>query len=167
MTAEDPAGGFLPQTGTVRAVRMPEGPGVRVDSNLYPGQEITLYYDPMIGKVIVHGRDRDDAIERLKRALTEMRLVGILTCAPLLRAVLDDEAFRRGDTDTGYLERFVADSDWQALPDINDLPAELPAVLTAVLYAHQRKGASKAVTGTSGSAARSGWVETARAEMLR
>ncbi len=165
LTAEDPGGGFLPQTGTVRAVRMPEGPGVRIDSNLYPGQEITLFYDPMIGKVIVHGRDREHAIARLERALTEMRLVGIMTCAPLLRAVLKDDAYRRGDVDTGYLERFVEEVDWQALPEVNDLPAELPAVLTAVLYAHQQKGASKAVVADR--AARSEWLTAARAEMMR
>ena len=164
LTAEDPAAGFLPQTGTVRAVRMPEGPGVRVDANLYPGQEITLFYDPMIGKVIVHGRDRDDAIERLKRALVEMRLVGIHTCAPLLRKVLDDERYRRGEIDTGFLERFVAENDWQALPVINDLPAELPAILTAVLYAHGRKGASRAVR--SASRQRSEWVSAGRREAM-
>ena len=167
LTAEDPAAGFFPQTGTVRALRMPEGPGVRVDANLYPGQEITLHYDPMIGKIIAYGRDRDHAIERLKRALVEMRLVGLKTCAPLLLRLLDHDDFRAGRTHTGYLERYVTESDWQALPALSDLPAELPAILSAVLFTHRRKGAAQAVVADSGRAARSAWLESGRREALR
>ena len=167
LTAEDPAQGFFPQTGIVRALRMPEGPGVRVDANLYPGQEITLHYDPMIGKILTHGRDRDDAIERMKRALTEMRLVGLKTCAPLLVRLLDDEKFRAGDTDTGYLERYVEESDWQTLPELNDLPADLPAIITAVLYAHERQGAGAAVVGGNETRRGSPWLEAGRREMIR
>ncbi len=165
LTAEDAAAGFLPQTGTVRALRMPQGPGIRIDSSLFPGQEIELHYDPMIGKVIAHGRDRNHAIARLRRALIEMRLVGIRTCAPLMLALLDDEAFLKGETNTAYLERFAADSNWQKLPDRGGLPAELPAVITAVLYAHGRKAAGKAVV--SNPTARSRWLDAGRAEGMR
>ena len=168
LTAEDPAAGFLPETGRVESLRLPAGPGVRVDSHLYPGQEITLYYDPMVGKVIVHGRDREDAIERLKRALIEMRLVGIKTCAPLLRALLDDDRFRRGDTNTAYLEQFVQEADWQAMPDLNDVPADVPAVITAVLYAHAQRGAGRAIVpGNDGAVARSAWLDAGRREALQ
>jgi acetyl-CoA carboxylase biotin carboxylase subunit len=167
LTAEDPAAGFFPQTGLVRALRLPQGPGVRVDSHLYPGQEISLHYDPMIGKVVVHGRDRTDAIERMHRALTEMRLVGIKTCAPLLRALLDDERFRKGDTDTAYLEQFVAEEGWQALPDLNDLPAELPPIITAVLFAHARQGGGRAVVAPRGGGGSNPWVEAGRREAMR
>jgi acetyl-CoA carboxylase biotin carboxylase subunit len=167
LTAEDPAAGFFPQTGRVRALRLPQGPGVRIDSHLYPGQEISLHYDPMIGKVVVHGRDRDDAIARMRRALTEMRLVGIKTCAPLLRALLDDERFLRGDTDTAYLERFVAEKDWQALPDLNDLPAELPPIITAVLFAHARQGGGRAVVAPRDGGGGSPWLEAGRREAMR
>jgi acetyl-CoA carboxylase biotin carboxylase subunit len=167
LTAEDPAAGFFPQTGRVRALRLPQGPGVRVDTHLYPGQEISLHYDPMIGKVVVHGRDRDDAIERMHRALTEMRLVGIKTCAPLLRALLDDERFRKGDTDTAYLEQYVAEANWQALPDLNELPAELPPIITAVLYTHARQGGGRAVVAPRGGAGGNPWVEAGRREAMR
>jgi len=168
LTAEDPAAGFFPQAGTVRSVRLPEGPGVRVDANLYPGQRITLHYDPMIGKVIVLGRDRPDAVERLKRALSELRLVGIATCAPLLRALLDDDRFRRGETDTCYLEQFAALGTWQTLPDHNDLPAELPPIVTAVLFAHSRKGAGRAVVSRGGpDGAPGGWLAAGRTEAMR
>jgi acetyl/propionyl-CoA carboxylase alpha subunit len=168
LTAEDPAAGFFPQTGVVKALRMPEGPGIRVDANLYPGQEITLHYDPMIGKIIAHGRDRDDAIERLKRALAEMRLVGLKTCAPLLVRLLDDEKFRSGDTDTGYLERYVKESDWQSRPVLNDFTADLPAIITAVLVTHERQGAGGAVVGSAATSTRgSAWLEAGRREAIR
>jgi len=167
LTAEDPAAGFFPQTGVVRALRMPEGPGVRVDANLYPGQEISLHYDPMIGKIIAHGRDRDHAIERLKRALIEMRLVGLKTCAPLLLRLLDEDDFRAGRTHTGYLERYVVESDWQSLPPLSDIPAELPAILTAVLFTHRRQGAARAVVADSAGGARSAWLDAGRRESMR
>ena len=164
LTAEDPAAGFLPQAGRVQALRFPQGPGVRVDSHLFPGQEISLHYDPMIGKIVVHGRDRPDAIARMRRALVEMRLVGVKTCAPLLLALLSDDRFRKGDVDTAFLERYVAEGTWQRLPDVNDLPAELPAVLAAVLYAHARQGAGRAVVPRTAS---SEWLAAGRREGMR
>jgi acetyl-CoA carboxylase, biotin carboxylase subunit len=164
LTAEDPAAGFLPQTGRVQALRFPQGPGVRVDSHLYPGQEISLFYDPMIGKIVVHGRDREDAIARMRRALVEMRLVGVKTCAPLLLALLGDERFKRGEVDTGFLERYVAEGTWQRLPDMNDLPAEIPAVIAAVLYAHGRQGAGRAVVPGASSG---DWVAAGRREQMK
>jgi len=167
LTAEDPASGFLPETGRIEAVRFPQGPGVRIDASLYPGQEITLHYDPMVGKLIVHGATREQAVARLRRALVEMRLVGVQTCAPLLQALLDDTRFLSGDTHTNYLEEFVARGDWQTIPDLNDLPAELPAVLTAVLFVHGQKGAARAVAAERRGTAGSGWVQAARAERLR
>jgi hypothetical protein len=96
-----------------------------------------------------------------------MRLVGVKTCAPLLLALLDDPRFRRGETDTAFLERFVADSDWQALPDLNDLPADVPALITAVLWAHGRQGAGRAVLPGDGRTRRSAWLDAGRAEGLR
>jgi acetyl/propionyl-CoA carboxylase alpha subunit len=150
----------------VQGLRFPQGPGVRVDSHLYPGQEISLFYDPMIGKIVVHGRDRADAIARMRRALVEMRLVGIRTCAPLLLALLDDERFCRGETDTGFLERYVAEGAWQRLADLNELPAELPAVVAAVLYAHRRQGVGRAVVPRR-NGVRGDWVARGRAEGMR
>jgi len=164
LTAEDPAAGFLPQTGRVQALRFPQGPGVRVDSHLYPGQEISLFYDPMIGKIVVAGRDRDDAIARMRRALVEMRLVGVRTCAPLLLALLSDERFRKGEVHTGFLERYVAEGTWQRLPDVNGLPAEIPAVIAAVLFAHGRQGSGRAVVPRATS---SDWVAAGRREQMK
>ncbi|MHC4730568.1 MAG: hypothetical protein ACYS6Z_08255, partial [Planctomycetota bacterium] len=83
-----------------------------------------------------------------------------------LRALLDDERFRRGDTDTAYLEQFVAEENWQALPDLNDLPAELPPIITAVLYAHARQGGGRAVVTPRGGGGNP-WVEAGRREAMR
>ncbi len=80
-------------------------------------------------------------------------------------ALLDDDAFLRGDTNTAYLERYVAESDWQKLPDRGGLPAELPAIITAVLYAHARQGAGKAVVSRHESASR--WLGAGRREAMR
>ena len=96
----------MPSSGTVAPAHA-AGPGIRVDAAIYPGQEVTLYYDPMIAKLIALGRDREEARRRIVRALKELRLVGISTCAPLMLAVLEDERFLRGEFDTSVLERFV------------------------------------------------------------
>jgi len=146
LTAENPYENFMPESGTVRAVRMPTGPGVRVDAAVYPGQQVTLFYDPMIGKIIAHGRDREEARRRLVRALMELRLVGISTCAPLMLAVLQDERFIRGETDTSVLERFVSETGWQDPGTFSGIPADVAAAITAVLHAHANKGAGRAVT---------------------
>jgi len=170
LTAEDPSAGFFPQTGSVRALRLPAGPGVRVDSHLFLGQEISLHYDPMIGKVIAWAEDRPAAVARLRRALIEMRLVGVKTCAPLLLALLDDAKFLEGRVHTRYLEGFVAEAKWEQRPAFGGLDPEIPAAITAVLYAHGRQGAGRAVVAGGGEGAappRSGWLEAGRRESMR
>ena len=96
-----------------------------------------------------------------------MRLVGLKTCAPLLLRLLDDPEFRAGRTHTGYLERYVAESDWQALPALSDLPADVPALIAAVLYTHARQGAAQAVVGDAARARGSAWLDSGRREALR
>jgi acetyl-CoA carboxylase biotin carboxylase subunit len=170
LTAENPFTSFMPEAGVVRSVRMPEGPGVRIDASLYPGQEIKLFYDPMIGKIITHGYDREDSTARMIRALMELRLVGVRTCAPLLLMVLQDERFRKGECDTSFLEKYVSEPDWRQLPDFGGVPADIPAVITAVLYAHEQKGAGKAVVDQGdGESGRKGnpWLEAGRNRWIR
>ena len=104
ITSEDPANGFLPSTGRVQYLHVPAGPGVRWDGGIETGSEITLHYDPMLAKLIVHAPTRDRAIARMQRALSELRIVGIETSAPFHRRVLAEPDFRAGDIDTRYLE---------------------------------------------------------------
>src|SRR5439155_2170260 len=101
--AEDPAKSFLPSPGTILELRLAEGPGVRNDCGVESGSEVPRYYDPMIGKLAVWARTREEAIARLRRALGETVVKGITTNVAYLKAVLDLEEFRKGDYDTGLL----------------------------------------------------------------
>jgi acetyl-CoA carboxylase, biotin carboxylase subunit len=106
ITAEDPAT-FMPTPGRVTAFHAPGGLGVRVDSALYAGYFVPPYYDSMVAKLIVHAPTREDAINRLRRALDEFVVVGIQTTIPLHRRIVDDAGFKAGDYTIHWLEKFV------------------------------------------------------------
>ena len=106
ITVEDPFNNFLPNAGTVTYIKEPTGPGVRVESSLYRGGEVSLFYDPMVAKLIVHGDTRAEAILRMRRALSEYRIGGIKTCIPFHQAMMDHTEFIWGTFDTGFLNRF-------------------------------------------------------------
>src|SRR5712692_2814634 len=102
--AEDPQQNFLPSTGIVSTFVPPTGPGLRVDSGIQSGDEITQYYDPMIAKLIVYGQDRPAAIARLRAALEQQAVLGVQTNASLLLAIATHAAFHEGQTYTNFLE---------------------------------------------------------------
>ena len=102
--AEDPANGFLPSTGMVRTFRPPSAPGVRVDSGIQTGSEVTPHYDPMLAKIIVWGQQRELAISRMVDALQETILLGVTTNIPYLLDILQTDAFRKGTTGTSFLD---------------------------------------------------------------
>ena len=104
--AEDPATGFMPASGKVTYIHEPDGPGVRVDSALFQGLEITTDYDSMIAKVIVWGEDRSAAIDRLTRALNEFQLSGVTTTRDFVVKVISQDQFVRGMVDTTFLDSF-------------------------------------------------------------
>ena len=104
--AEDPENDFLPSPGRITRLRVPHGPGVRDDGGVYEGSEVSIYYDPMISKFAVHGRDRVEAIERMRRALSEYEVGGIKTTLPFFREVMEDPDFVSGELDTGFISRF-------------------------------------------------------------
>jgi acetyl-CoA carboxylase biotin carboxylase subunit len=103
--AEDPAQNFLPQAGRLTTYREPRWPGVRVDGGVTEGGEVSIYYDPMIAKVIATAETRDLAIARLAAALREFQIDGIRTNLAFLTTVLESHEFRRGDVDTAFLDR--------------------------------------------------------------
>jgi acetyl-CoA carboxylase, biotin carboxylase subunit len=105
ITSEDPDRGFLPSTGRIDLLQPPSGPGVRWDGGVQEGDEVSLFYDPMLAKLVVHAPTRDLAIERMIRALDELRVVGVETSAPFHRRVLREEDFRAGRLDIRYIER--------------------------------------------------------------
>jgi acetyl-CoA carboxylase biotin carboxylase subunit len=103
INAEDPDQGFLPQPGRVERFRAPGGFGVRFDSHLYAGYDVPIYYDSLLGKLIAHGRSREEAIRIMARALSELEIGPIRTTAPFLRRVLDEPEFRSGNYSTDLL----------------------------------------------------------------
>lgn len=104
INAEDPIT-YKPHPGVIGACRHPQGPFLRVDSYAYPGYEVPIYYDPMIAKVITWGETRDEAIDRMQRALTEFVLTGIKTNIVLHKTILDHEKFRDGSYTTQFIEK--------------------------------------------------------------
>lgn len=107
VTAEDARNDFSPNTGTVETYVAPGGPGIRVDSHLYAGYTVPPHYDSLLGKIISWGKDRNEALARMERALAETVITGLPTTLPFLREVIADPAFREGDVDTGFIPRFL------------------------------------------------------------
>ncbi|MGD9563767.1 MAG: acetyl/propionyl/methylcrotonyl-CoA carboxylase subunit alpha [Pyrinomonadaceae bacterium] len=101
--AEDPEKGFLPSPGRITRLRVPQGPGVRDDGGVYEGAEVSIYYDPMISKFAAYGKDRPEAIDRMRRALAEYKVGGIQTTLPFFREVMEDDEFAAGRIDTGFI----------------------------------------------------------------
>ncbi|MGA8534813.1 MAG: acetyl-CoA carboxylase biotin carboxylase subunit, partial [Candidatus Tumulicola sp.] len=108
--AEDPANHMLPSTGTISRWTPPEGPGVRLDAGVTTGSEVSLYYDPMLAKLIVYGSDRLHAVARLERALLDFTIEGIRSNIPLLLWIAGDEAFQAGETTTSFLQQRLDES---------------------------------------------------------
>ena len=118
--AEDPEQDYLPQTGTVTALTEPAVPGLRIDGALYTGATVTPYYDPLLAKIITHGATRDEAITRMQNALAGYRIDGVVTNRSQLRAIVATDAFRAGETHTGFLTEH-----WHPSSHPNELPAEI------------------------------------------
>ncbi len=141
--AEDPHNQFLPAIGTVQTFVPPTGNGVRVDSGIQSGDEITIHYDPMIAKLIVYDRDRDAAIRRMLNALEQTVILGTTTNLDFLKALVDHSVFREGRIHTRYiddnLESLLPDA-----PDLDDI-----ALIIAALHDMQGKPQAMIATGES------------------
>ncbi|MFH0777097.1 MAG: acetyl-CoA carboxylase biotin carboxylase subunit, partial [Candidatus Eisenbacteria bacterium] len=108
INAEDVDFNFRPCPGQITYVHLPGGHGVRVDTHVYAGYTIPSHYDSLIAKIISHGRDRTEAIERMKRALRECIIEGVKTTIPFYQKVLSHETFLKGEANTGFVERLLA-----------------------------------------------------------
>jgi acetyl-CoA carboxylase, biotin carboxylase subunit len=147
--AEDPSNNFLPSPGTISRLRIPQGPGIRDDGGVYEGAEVSIYYDPMISKFAVLGRNRAEAVDRMRRALAEYEVAGIKTTLPFFREVMEDEEFQSGRLDTGFISRFserrrAAQSDREAI----DL-AMVAAALSTSAQTNQNVASSVTTNGPS------------------
>ncbi len=109
--AEDPSRGFLPATGKIAVLREPGGPGRRIDSGVVANAEVTLYYDPILCKLVSYGHNRHEAIVRMQALLREYTLLGVTTNRQFLLDILESKPFAEGDTDTSFIDRYFPD--WQ------------------------------------------------------
>ena len=136
--AEDPANNFFPSPGTITYLREPAGPGVRIDSGVANLSEVSIYYDPMIAKLAVWGRTREEAIERLRRALDEYQVAGITTTLPFFRGVVRDEEFIAGRLDTGFIGRF---NERRVVVDPPQEHVDIAAIAAAIHYSRHQQPA--------------------------
>lgn len=161
--AEDPYKGFVPSPGLIRRLRWPQGPGIRVDAGVYEGSEVPIHYDPMLAKLIIYGADRPQALARMARALSEMRIEGIRTTTPLYGALLHDADFLAGNLDNDMLDRKLAAGELQPITDGS--PADLPFIAAAL--AHLVRSERHSAGTDPGHGHRSGWRQAARSGSLR
>ncbi|MBC3788715.1 acetyl-CoA carboxylase biotin carboxylase subunit [Spirosoma utsteinense] len=136
--AEDPANNFLPDVGTLDTYVRPQGNGVRVDDGFEQGMAIPIYYDPMIAKLITYGDTRAEAIQKMIRAIDEYQISGVQTTLPFARFVMEHEAFRSGQFDTGFVSKYFTPDKLTPAPDATE--SELAAVLAAYLMNNSKPG---------------------------
>lgn len=147
--AEDPINNFLPDTGTLLAYRTPTGPGVRVDDSFEEGMDIPIYYDPMISKLIVHGKDRSEAIARMIRAIDDYNIVGVETTLEFCKFVLRHEAFVSGKFDTGFIGKHFKP---EMLSEASPGGSEVAAIAAALAFAGRKR-----LNGTATAVKKSEW----------
>ncbi len=130
--AEDPDHSFFPSPGLIRQLEEPHGPGIRVDSGVYRGWEVPIHYDPLIAKLIASGSDRNQAVSRMKRAISEYRIEGIRTTLPFFADLLDDTEFLAGNLSTKFIDEFLRRTSKKAISETaRDAYAAAAAVAAA------------------------------------
>lgn len=161
ITSEDPASGFLPTTGRIQYLRAPSGPGVRWDSGVEVGNEVTLFYDSLLAKLIVWAPDRAQAIRRMRRALDELVIAGVLTSQGFHRRLMEDAEYLAGDVDIQFLDR---------RPDLSRPEAnaalELQVAIAAALAEDEARRTRKPLVAADQEST-SAWARLARREGLR
>ncbi len=154
--AEDPSNGFLPAAGKVSYVQEPDGPGIRVDSALFQGMEVTTDYDSLIAKLIVWGEDREAAIGRLTRALKEFQVSGVPTSKELLTKIISQDSFVHGKVDTTFLDTFKP-----RLAERSEALEKIAAI-AAALAMHGEKKAPKQAAAQENNWRKTAWLEQMR-----
>jgi acetyl-CoA carboxylase biotin carboxylase subunit len=161
--AEDPDNGFLPSPGVIKALALPQGPGVRDDGGIRAGFAVSGFYDSMISKLVVWGADRKEAIARLRRALDEYKVVGVRTTLPFFRWLVEQPEFAAGEFDTTYLDGLLAKREGLAFNRPSDEAESDAAIAAAIVeWLRIRRGAGADHRGPS-----ERWRQIARAESIR
>jgi len=160
--AEDPSNNFLPSVGTIRRLTLPQGPGVRNENGVYAGYEIPIYYDPLIGKLVVWAETRELAISRAHRALRECLVDGVRTNVDFLLWALREKGFENGSYDTHYIERHFDPAELHRKEEEVEL-ASIAASITAYNHARRAAGGFRATEGRDSGT----WRHYARRDGLR
>ncbi len=160
--AEDPENNFLPSPGTITRLRLPHGPGVRDDGGVYEGAEVSIYYDPMISKLAVYGRDRAEAIGRMRRALMEYEVGGIKTTLAFFRDVMEDEVFVSGNLETGFITGF---KERNKRCEVDETTRDIAVIATALAYSQKKKAVAGADSGSTQMPSQ--WVLSGRAAAMK
>jgi acetyl-CoA carboxylase biotin carboxylase subunit len=163
INAEDPYNNFIPSTGQITLTTTPKGPGVRVDSCVYPGYEITPYYDSMISKLITWGEDRAEAILRMRRALSEYVIMGVKHNIPFHINLMNSVSFLAGRFDTRFVEERFSMETYESKPTTAEMET---AAIAATLYAHRKRQIAAQVVAPA-SRDTSNWKWIARWERLQ
>ncbi len=158
--AEDPENNFFPSPGKIHFLRTPAGPGIRDDSGVYEGWTVPIDYDPLISKLAAWGATRDEALERMKRALREYRVEGIKTNISFFSEILEHPNFKRGEMDTGFIERWLESRDPESR--ISGVEQDLAVLAAALHYAQQSAPILQA-----GKPTESPWKTSGRIRSLR
>ncbi len=162
INAEDPYANFLPSIGTITTLIPPTGPGVRVDSGVYSGYEITPYYDSMIAKLICQGETRSETMLRMRRALDEFTIMGVKHNIPFHMNLLNSFSFIAGKIDTKFVEDRFSMTTYEEEPSEEDMET---AAIAATLYTHRKRQLASRVV-TRGKRDASNWKWVARWERL-
>ncbi|MBL8154768.1 MAG: acetyl-CoA carboxylase biotin carboxylase subunit [Anaerolineae bacterium] len=156
INAEDPYNNFMPSVGRISTLNVPTGPGVRVDSGVYAGYEISPYYDSMIAKLICWGEDRSEAMLRMRRALQEYVIMGVKHNVPFHQNLMNSFSFMAGKFDTKFVEERFSMDTYEDSPSEDELET---AAIAATLFAHrQRQLASQVVTKNERDTSNWKWV---------
>jgi acetyl-CoA carboxylase biotin carboxylase subunit len=152
--AEDPDRGFMPSPGRITALRLPGGPGIRDDSAVYEGYEVPIHYDPLISKLVAYGHSRQDALARMRRAVSEYKILGIKTTLPFFGRVLRHPDFVSGDFDTSFVERALAET-------VVESESRVEVALAAAAIRAFRDRAASHLEGGGAPRPASGWRQQA------
>jgi acetyl-CoA carboxylase biotin carboxylase subunit len=161
ITSEDPGNGFLPSAGRIEFLRVPAGPGVRWDSGIDVGDEVTLHYDSLLAKLIVWGVDRSQALTRMSQALEELVITGVATNQGFHRRLMKDPAFQRGEIDIQLLERRADLVQAAAAPD------DIQQLAIAAVLAEAEARQSRRPPVSSAAEPQREWARVARSEAHR
>ena len=157
--AEDPEANFFPSPGRITQLREPSGPGVRLDSGVYPGWTVPLEYDPLLAKLVTWAPDRATAIHRMSRALAEYAITGVKTTIGLFQEILDDPEFRSGNISTGFVPEFMAHRKPETTPDPE---LDLAVALAGAAFSQNGRSEQPRVEVPA-----SRWLSEGRGQLLR